>query len=229
MLGAKKVLAVVTGRGGSKGLPGKNVAPCGGRPLVAWSVAAARAASRVDRVIVSTDDAAIRKAAVDAGAEAPFVRPAELATDDATMVEVILHALDEVSGEHGIGVLLQATSPLRIGADIDAALETMERLGAPSCVSVTAPSKSPYWCFRLRDDQRLEPLFPELSSSARRQALPETYALNGAIYVFDVPWFRERRTFVGPETAAYVMPAERSVDVDTELDLVVADALLRRG
>ncbi|MBX3228124.1 MAG: acylneuraminate cytidylyltransferase family protein [Labilithrix sp.] len=228
MLHQRRVLAIVAGRGGSKGLPGKNVASCGGRPLVEWSVAAARASRHVDRVIVTTDDDAIRAAAVAAGAEAPFVRPPELASDSAKMDAVVLHALDAVGGGFEIGVLLQATSPLRTGADIDGALALMDRLGRSSVVAVTEPGKSPYWMYTLADGDRLVPLFPDLPTGLQRQALPKAYVPNGAVYGFDVAWFREQRMFVGPETAAYVMAPERSVDVDGPLDLLVADALLSR-
>jgi len=227
MIGERRVVALVVGRGGSKGLPGKNVALCGGRPLVAWSVAAAKACRYADRVIVSSDDADIIAVARSAGAEAPFVRPPELANDDATMDAVVAHALDAIGGGFDVGVLLQATSPLRTAADIDDALELFERESVPSVVSVTEAAKSPYWMFELFAKGEMRPLFPELSGAPRRQSLPAAYALNGAIYVFDVDAFMRTRRFVTEETRAFVMPAERSVDVDTAIDLAVADLLLK--
>jgi len=226
MIDGRKVLAIVPARGGSKGLPGKNVAPCGGRPLIEWTVRAATEASLVDRTVVSTDDHAILAAARVAGAEAPFMRPAELATDVAPMSAVVEHALTTLADGSEVGVLLQATSPLRTSADIDGALRTFAASRAPSVVSVSEATKSPYWMFSLEPDRRMRPLFPDLSTAEQRQSLPSAYALNGAIYVFDVRWFRQTRRFVTDETVAFVMPAERSIDVDTALDLALADLLL---
>lgn len=230
MLGRKKVLAVLAARGGSKGLPGKNVAPCAGKPLIAWSVEAALASKTVDRAVVSSDDAEILAVARAHGADVPFVRPAELATDGATMDGVVLHALDAVGESYDVGVLLQATSPMRTAADIDGALAEMDRTGSPSVASVTEPTKSPFWMYRVGDDGRLVSLFPDVvESPKRRQELPRSYVLNGAVFAFDVAWFRTRRKFTCEETVPYVMPQERSIDVDTALDLALADLLLRAG
>jgi N-acylneuraminate cytidylyltransferase len=227
MIGPKKVLAMIVARGGSKGLPGKNVAPCGGRPMIDWTVLAARASRYVDRTIVSTDDSDIVAAARAAGAEVPFVRPAHLATDEASMQVVVEHAIATVGAGYDVGVLLQVTSPLRIAADVDGAIELLERTGAPSVVGVVEAVKSPYMMFSIGGDERIQPLFPVQSKVSRRQALPKVYSPNGAVYVFDLTWFLAKRLFFSPETAAFVMPSERSVDVDTRLDLALADMLLQ--
>jgi N-acylneuraminate cytidylyltransferase len=226
MIGTKNVLAIIVARGGSKGLPGKNVAPCGGRPMIEWTVRAARGSRHVDRTIVSTDDPGIIAAARAAGAEVPFVRPAHLATDEASMQVVVEHAIATVGGEYDVGVLLQVTSPLRIADDIDGALELLERTGAPSVVGVVEAAKSPYIMFSIGTDERVQPLFPDQIKVSRRQALPKAYSPNGAVYVFDLMWFYAKRLFFGPESAAFVMPSDRSVDVDTRLDFALADMLL---
>jgi N-acylneuraminate cytidylyltransferase len=228
MIGQRRVLAIVAGRGGSKGLPGKNVAMCGGRPLVAWSVEAARSARSVDRVIVTSDDQAIIAAAREAGADAPFVRPAALASDEASMADVVLHALDSCGEGFEVGVLLQATSPLRLGEDIDGALEALERTKARSVTSVTESPKSPLWMFTLDPEGRLRSLLPGADPQRRRQELAKTFTLNGAIYGFEIPWFRSGRRFIDEGTLAHVMPAERSVDVDAAVDLALAEVLLSR-
>jgi N-acylneuraminate cytidylyltransferase len=227
VLGGRRVVAIVAARGGSKGLPGKNVALCGGKPLIAWSVLAAMGSRFVDRVLISSDDAAILAAAREAGAETPFVRPAELATDEATMDRVVAHALEAAGERFDVGVLLQATSPLRLAEDIDEALGTLDRTGAPSVVGVTEPDKSPYWMHTVGPDGRLKPLFPELARTGRRQELPTTYVVNGALYVFEVAWFERGRHFTTEESVGFVMPRARSVDVDTARDLKLADELLR--
>ncbi|MBI4184079.1 MAG: acylneuraminate cytidylyltransferase family protein [Proteobacteria bacterium] len=226
MIGDRSVLAVIPARGGSKGFPGKNLAPLAGKPLIAWSIDAARASRHVDRLILSSDDEAIIRAAREWGAEAPFVRPAELASDEAKVEDALLHALDALDRSYDYLVLLQPTSPLRTPADIDACLALCEGTGAPAAVSVVAAPKSPYWMFRLENDSRMQPLFPWEAVYHRRQGLPPAYALNGAVYAARVEWFRVRRTFFSPETRAQVMPAERSLDIDTPTDLVLAEALI---
>lgn len=224
MIAGLKVLALIPARGGSKGLPGKNLRPLGGRPLVAWSVAQARAASLVDRVVISSDDPAIIEVAVAAGAEAPFVRPADLAGDTAGSAEVVRHALEAVGEEFDLVVLLQPTSPLRSAADIDACIRKVAESDAPSCISVSEPAASPWWMYRMDAAGKLAPLLE--SKAVRRQDLPVVYAPNGAVYVVRVPWFRQNLAFVGEGSLGYVMLAERSVDIDTMLDFRLAEAIL---
>ena len=225
MIGGQRVLALITARGGSKGLPGKNVRPLGGRPLVAWSVAAARASRYVDRVVLSSDDAAIQEAARAAGADVPFTRPAALASDTATSLDVVNHALDQLPG-FDLLVLLQPTSPLRTADDIDRCLEACgPDGGAPAAVSVVETDKSPHWMFTLGPDARLHRLL-DGPVPDRRQDAPRVMVLNGAVYVARIPWLAQARTFVTPETVAHVMPRERSVDIDTALDFALTEQLL---
>ena len=217
MIDGRKVLALIPARGGSKGLPGKNILPVGGRPLLAWSIDAAHAARSIDRVVLSSDDEAIMAAGRACGCEVPFRRPTTLATDTATSIDVVMHALDALPG-YDVIVLLQPTSPLRSAADIDAACARLVASSAPSCVSVSLVQQSPYWMYRLGDRYRLSPIVEAPAGATRRQDLPEVYALNGAIYVADTVWLRDSRSFVGRDTVAYVMPAERSIDIDTATD-----------
>jgi len=210
------VLAVIPARGGSKGLPGKNILPVQGRPLLAWTADAALAACALDRVVVSSDADAILAAARACGVET-LRRPAELATDTATTLDVIVHALDACPG-HDIVVVLQPTSPLRTAADIDGALERFAATGAPSCVSVCEAEQSPYWMYRLGAGQALLPVVDGTPQATRRQDLPTVYVLNGAVYVADTAWLRTTRAFVAAGTVAHVMPVERSLDIDTAQD-----------
>lgn len=228
MIEDSSVLALITARGGSKGLPGKNLRPVGGRPLLDFSIAAARAARCVDRVVLSTDDEAIAEAGRRAGCEVPFRRPAELASDSATSMDVVLHALDQLP-EHDIVVLLQPTSPARSAADIDNALERLVQAGAPACVSVNVAEPSPYWMYRLDAQARLEPLLTAPLQVSRRQDLPAVYVLNGAVYAARTPWLRRSRRFVTRETVAHVMPPERSIDIDTLDDFETFERLVARG
>lgn len=224
MIEGKRVLGVITARGGSKGVPGKNIRPVGGKPLIAWTIEAAHAAKHLDRVILSSDDEAIMAVARQCGCEVPFKREARLAADDTPSMEVVFDALGRCPGYDWV-VLLQPTSPLRIAEDIDAAIERCVALKAPACVSVCKAEQSPYWMYTLQVGNRLSPLLP-LPSAARRQDIPPVYVLNGAVYVSDSAWLVNNRNFMTSETVAYEMPIERSLDIDTEADLARLTALI---
>lgn len=226
VIDGRSVLAVVTARGGSKGLPGKNLRPMAGRPLIGWTIAAARASARVDRLILSSDDPDIMAVADELGCEVPFRRPPELAGDAAGSMEVVLDALDRTPG-HDLVVLLQPTSPLRTAADIDGALERMIACAAPACVSVTEAPIHPWLVYGEGADGRLKPFAaPPAGASLRRQDLPTAWTLNGAVYVADVEWLRRERTFVkAGSTAFWPMPPERSIDIDTLEDFEAAERL----
>lgn len=228
MIAGGRTLAVVPARGGSRGIPRKNLVEVGGRSLLAWAASAAHDSAVVDRVVLSSEDPEILEAGRAAGLDTPFVRPVELARDDTPGVDPVLHALSELElqGERfDWVVLLQPTSPLRIGADIDGAA-ALCAAGAPAAVSVTAADKSPWWMFHLGDGARMEPLFDAATRPSRRQDAPPVYVLNGAVYVARVDWLRRTRSFLTDETVGYVMPRERSVDVDEPADLHVVAALL---
>lgn len=212
-----KVLALITARGGSKGLPRKNVLLAGGRPLVAWTVQAALKAEAVDRVILSSEDDEIIAVASAAGCEVPFRRPPELANDQASSMDVVIHALSELPGYDYV-VLLQPTSPLRTSCDIDAAFRSMLDNDAPACVSVTEVEQSPYWMYTLSGDDRLYSVLESQPNFSRRQDLPPVYVLNGAIYIAKIDWLLQTRSFLSPETVAYKMPKDRSLDIDDETD-----------
>ena len=226
MIGEKRVLAIIPARGGSKGVPRKNIRDVAGKPLIAWTIDAAKKSRYVDRVVVSTDDPEIAEVATRYGGEVPFLRPAELARDDTPGIAPVLHAVEAVTPAYEIVVLLQPTSPLRSAADIDSAIRTMVDGGAQACVSVVEPDKSPYWMYSRDCAGRMKPLLE--GEYACRQEIPAVYALNGAVYVAERRWLVEKRGFMGEETLAYVMPKERSVDIDTELDLFIANQLLTR-
>ena len=214
---SEKILALITARGGSKGLARKNVLLAGGKPLVAWTVQAALNAKSVDRVVLSSDDDEIMAAALDAGCEVPFRRPAILANDHASSMDVVLHALSELP-HYDYVVLLQPTSPLRTSSDIDAAFRTMRDNDAPACVSVTEVEQSPYWMYHILDDGRLRSILASLPEISRRQDLPPVYALNGAIYIAKIEWLLRTRSFIGSETVAHKMPKDRSLDIDDAID-----------
>lgn len=223
-----KVLALITARGGSKGLPRKNVLKAGGKPLIAWSIEAALNSRVVSRVVLSSDDDEIIEAAKAFGCSVPFRRPDHLASDTATSMDVVLHAIDEVPG-FDIIMLLQPTSPLRTALDIDAAFETLKTEHAPSCVSVTEAEQSPYWMYRLDERSKLHSLFPAGPMAQRRQDLPSVYRLNGAIYIARIDWLRETKNFVTNETVAYIMNQHNSLDIDTPEDFEIFRSRIDAG
>lgn len=225
MIARKTVLGVVAARGGSKGLPGKNVADLGGKPLVAWSIAAARGSRYLDRTIVSSDDPKIIAAARAAGGDVPFRRPKRLATDRASIYDALFHALDSLEETYDYVVLIQATSPLRTTADIDACIALCHKSGAP-VISVSRAAKPPQWMYALDSKRRLRPVLKARRGADRRQDLETAYVPNGAVYVANAGWLRKHGSFVGPDTRAYIMPSERSVDIDARMDLLLARAIV---
>lgn len=219
MIAGLKLLAIIPARGGSKGLPRKNVLPVAGKPLIAWTIAAARASRYIDRVIVSSDDDEIIGTARALGCEAPFVRPAELARDDTPGIAPVLHALSVLPG-YDVVVLLQPTSPLRTVRDVDSCVEQLVETGAPSCVSVCEAECHPYLAYEKGADGSLQSFIAERAiANMRRQDFPPAWRLNGAVYAARVDWLKQAGTFVAAGTIGYAMPVDRSLDIDTREDL----------
>jgi CMP-N,N'-diacetyllegionaminic acid synthase len=226
-----RCLAVITARGGSKGIPNKNLAPVAGKPLIYWTITAARNARRLDRTIVTTDSEEIARVATELGVSAPFIRPAELATDEATSVAAIAHALQWLDRNEDYRpdfvMCLQPTSPLRTADDIDAAIGLALSRDAESVVGVSPAPQHPYWTYRLDDEGCVTDFFQLDKAYNRRQDLPAASASNGAIYLTATSTVLEKGSLCGEKTYAYVMPSERSLDVDSPWDLHLADLILR--
>ncbi|QWG17059.1 acylneuraminate cytidylyltransferase family protein [Bradyrhizobium sediminis] len=220
-----KVLGLIPARGGSKGIPRKNIKVIAGKPLIAWTIETALKSTLLAAVVVSTDDQEIGEAARRYGAKIPFVRPAELAQDDTPGVAPVLHALDALP-EFDAVLLMQPTSPLRTTEDIDECIRFAEATDAGCVVSVTESGQHPQWMYRLDAEQRLQPLIAA-KHVTRRQDLPPVYAANGALYFARREWLQRQRTFITTETLGYVMPIERSVDLDSALDWKLAELLLK--
>ena len=220
-----RTLALIPARGGSKGIPRKNIRLIAGKPLIVWTIEAALRSDMLDAVVVSTDDPEIAEVARRAGAQVPFLRPAALAQDDTPGIAPVMHALDVLLG-YGAVLLLQPTSPLRSTDDIEASLSLARVRQALSVVSVTEPDTHPDWTYRLEADQRLTRRSAD-APAMRRQDLPPVVALNGAMYYARIDWLRQCQRLVAPETLAYLMPRARSVDIDTALDWQLAELLLK--
>ncbi|WP_138753684.1 cytidylyltransferase domain-containing protein [Paenibacillus sinopodophylli] len=224
MINDKKVLAIIPARGGSKGVPGKNIRNLGGKPLIAWTIEEANKSVYIDRAVVSTDDEAIIKAAIAYGGDVPFSRPASLAQDDSSGISPVLHAIDQIPGYDYV-VLLQPTSPLRNYNDIDKCIELLVASATTAVVSVTEQEKSPYWMFEVNQENKMKPVMGE-TIALPRQELPKVYALNGAVYVSSIEQLKQTETFLTKETVAYVMPSERSIDIDTLTDFRLCEILI---
>jgi CMP-N-acetylneuraminic acid synthetase len=226
-------LGLVVARGGSKGLPRKNLRPLGGRPLIVHTIEAALACPGLTRTILSSEDAEIIAVARGAGCPTPVVRPAALAGDRSSSVDVTLHALDWLEQHEGfrpeVVVLLPPTAPLRRAEHIEGALELLRaQAGTDAVVAVTEPDYPPYWMLTVADG-RLSWLFPEGGKVDRRQDLPRAYRPNGSIYAVRVAALRAQRTFYPRATAPYPMPRELSVNIDSEMDFTLAELLWARS
>lgn len=230
-----KVLAVIPARGGSKSIPRKNLVDVAGRPLIAWAIGAAREAKRLDRLVVSTEDEEIAETARRWGAEVPFERPTELATDTVSLIPVVQHALAAMDGlgfRADAVVSLQATSPGLTGADVDAAVAKLEESGADSVATVLRiEHEHPYWAKRLEGD-RVRPFSVETNEGyLQRQDLPPAYVFDGAIFVRRRRLLEEwsgRDFCLGTDVRGVQLPAESSLHIDDEIHLEVARVVLAR-
>lgn len=233
MINGKRILAIIPARAGSKRLPNKNLLPLAGKPLIAWSIDAARQSRYVDDVVVSTDSEKLMEIAGQYGAEVPFRRPDELASDTATSNAVILHCLEfliEQGRRYDLVILLQPTSPLRTAEDIDHAFELFEQKNALGVISVCECEHTPLWSNILPEDASLARFIRQDIKGMRSQDLPAYYRFNGAIYIFNVRQFLEQNgIFYHPDVYAYAMDARSSVDIDNRLDFSFAEFLMAQA
>lgn len=227
------VLAVITARGGSKGIPQKNLSTILGKPLIAYTIEAALQARNLTRTIVSTDDKTIAQVSEQYGAEVPFLRPQLLAIDTAATIAVLQHAVTSLAEQDhystDIVVCLQPTSPLRSAEDIDHAVMLCLSSGADSVVSLCPAKHHPFWMKKIVNG-RVHPLLEEDEQYfTRRQDLPPVYQLNGALYVTRTKVLLQENRMLGEHTVPYIMPEDRSIDIDTQIDLRIAECILQRG
>ena len=224
MIGPKTILALIPARGGSKRVSNKNLRLMGGKPLIAWTIVEAQKSRYIDRLILSSEDQEILAVAREWGCETPFVRPVELAQDHSSGVDPVLHALEVLPEKFDYVLLLQPTSPLRLASDIDGCLEKCCPQDIPSCISVSEFIKNPFWLYTINASQHLRPFFEKPEDLKE----PKSYMLNGALYLAKTDWLQQQRTFHTRESIAYVMPPERSLDIDTEFEFFLGDLILSR-
>lgn len=230
MIDGKRVLAIIPARKGSKGLPLKNVRPLAGKPLLAWPIAAARASTHVDRVIISTDDQGFADIAVAHGADAPFLRPAELASDTAPSIDFILHAVDtlaEAGDVFDYVVLLEPTSPLTEGGDVDRALSQLVAADADAIVGVSMlVATHPAFAVRRADDGSIKPYASAtFGEMPRRQDIEPLFVLDGTLYASTVAALRRERGFCHDRTLGYETARHKAHEVDDLVDFICIEAI----
>jgi CMP-N,N'-diacetyllegionaminic acid synthase len=228
MIKHKKVLALIPARGGSKGIKNKNIIDLCGKPLIAYTVEAAKGSKYIDDIVITTDSVKIAEIARSFGAEIPFMRPDDLATDHSKTIESVVHAiqtLKDMGRHYDILVLLQPTQPLRTVSDIDEALKKFIHTECESLVSVSAVSDHPILIRSINQKDELVPLL-NLDSTVRRQDMPEYYRVNGCIYINNVSEITEK-TSLNDNKRPFIMETSHSVDIDEISDILLAEYYLR--
>ena len=228
-----KVLAIIPARGGSKRYPRKNIAQLCGKPLIAWSIEAGLQSKYVDRVVVSTDDEEISRAATRYGADVPFIRPENLSHDTATTIDTVIHAINEVENEsekYRYILLLQPTSPLRNAQHIDRSVETLIEKNADSIVGVTEVSHPVEWTNTLPIDASMDDFISDEVYFTRSQDFPKRYRINGAIYLIKKSSLITSGKMISKNNSfAHIMSKFASVDIDDQFDFMMAETILGGG
>lgn len=230
MLSQFHITAIIPARGGSKRLPRKNVKSLQNKPLIAWTIEAASRSKYIDSVVVSTDDQEIKQVAENSGASVPFIRPDNLSNDTASSFDVIKHAIKflNIDRPHHLIVLLQPTSPLRTTEEIDSALEFFDFKKAAGVVSISECEHSPLWSNKLPEGNSLANFIRNEVKGKRSQDLPKYYRLNGSIYIYEVEQLlKNDHIFYNEQVYGFETDALSSIDIDTELDFLIAEAIMR--
>lgn len=225
------MIAIIPARGGSKGVPRKNIKDLCGKPLISYTIEAALKAEGIERVIVNTDDEEIAAVAKQYGAEVPFLRPAELATDTAAAADVYIHTIEYLMKEQGEEInqfmVLLPTTPLRTCRHIEEAMRLFSKENATTLVSMTAAETPVTWYYKKDEFGRVENAgFGSGNAIANRQVSEQYYVPNGAIYILDYKLLKEKRTYYSQNTITYVMSAEDSIDIDTMFDFEMASFMM---
>lgn len=227
MYQGKSILALITARGGSKGIPRKNIKTLAGKPLINWTIDAAKKSKYIDRLILSSDDDEIIEQALISGCEVPFVRPDYLAADDTRSMDVIIYTLENLNSEYDYLLLLQPTSPFRTTEQIDQIIKQGIDTASSVTVSVTESKKHPAFMYTL-DREKLVPVTKKIKQE-RRQDMPHVYEHNGALYFAKVPHLLKVKTYDGDNVSAFVMNALSSIDLDEAIDWEFAEYLATRN
>lgn len=226
----REILAIIPARGGSKGLPRKNIKELNGIPLIGYTILSAINSKYVSRVVVTTDDEQIVKIAIEYGAEVPYLRPKELSKDSSSTIEAVLHLINYLQDKESYFpdyiLLLQCTSPLRNTIHIDEAVDKLLNSNFEGIVSICEAEVNPYWTNVLVGD-KLEYFIKEGKEILGRQQLPKIYRINGAIFLVKIEALERENTFEVDNLTAYIMDEYSSIDIDNEIDFYMAEAILK--
>ncbi len=228
----KKILAIIPARGGSKRLPGKNIKELAGKPLIAWAIDSALQSDIFDEIMVNTDDQTIADVAKDFGASIPFLRDDSLATDTASSLDVVIQTIEyykKQNQEFDIVVLLQPTSPLRDSQDIINAVDTFIDKEASSVLTVCEVDHPVQWCNTLDTNLSMDSFIKDEYKDCRSQDLEVNYRLNGAVYVWETQEFLQKTEAILNPAIASVMSRSHSIDIDEEIDFLIAETLVTHG
>lgn len=227
------MISLIMARGGSKSIPNKNIKKLLDRPLIVYTIEAAKKAKSVEKIILSTDDEKIAEIARNLEVKIPFMRPGELATDNALAIDNYIYTIQRLNTEYGENckefVSLPPTSPLRTAEDIDNAIDIFYEKKADSVISVCEAFHPPLWAKEIDDQGILRSYFPFDVGNKNRQELKKAYVPNGAVFVFKFSLLKEKYTFYSEKTYPYVMPKERSIDIDSEFDFDFAEYLIKKN
>jgi len=223
----KKILALITARGGSKVIPNKNIKILGNKPLLAWTIDEAKKSQYIDRLILSSDSENIINIANKYGCEAPFVRPKELAEDTSSSIDVILHAVKTINEEFDYLMLLQPTSPFREVVDIDKVIEQTIDSNVELMISISRVKKHPSYLYKIENDKLIP--YIDVNKQLRRQDMPETYEHNGAIYFCTIGYIKKNKTYNNKNAVGYEMFGNANLDIDTSEDWEYAEYLIEKG
>ena len=232
MINGKSVLAVIPARGGSKGLPKKNILPLVDKPLIAWSIEVGKESKYIDKLIISTDDKKIVDVAESYRCEVPFIRPEKLSSDEAATIDVLIHAFKYFTENNEVYdylILLEPTSPLRDSNDIDIAMDMLDsnRERADSIVGVAkVEATHPVFDVRINDGGLIEPYATENFSTFRRQEIEDLYHFEGSLYISDTKVLLKEKTFYHERTLPYIVPRWKSLEIDEMVDMITAEALI---
>jgi N-acylneuraminate cytidylyltransferase/CMP-N,N'-diacetyllegionaminic acid synthase len=231
--GFKLVIAIIPARSGSIGLPGKNIKEMNGKPLIWYTINVAKKSKFIEKIIVSTDDKKIAIIAKSYGVEIPFMRPKKLARDDSLAIDNYIFTIDRLNKKFKYNIVefivLQPTSPLRTSLDIDNAIRIFKEKKADSVISVSEAIHPPIWAKRTDSKGILINYFNIKIGNKNRQEIEKAYMPNGAIFVFKFSLLKEKYSYYSDKTYPYIMPLERSIDIDSKLDFEFAEYLMKKN
>ena len=225
------MLVLIPARGGSKGIPGKNIKSLNGLPLISYTINEAKHTSLVTDIIVSTDNSEIAEISKQFGAKIPFMRPSELARDDSLAIDTYIYTIKRLNDEFNAAIkdfiVLQPTSPLRTAEDIDNAIRLYQEKNADSVISFTEIPHPVFWSKRIGKNGEIMDVFSG-SVNQNRQKFEQLYRPNGAIYIFNYQVLESTRNYYSESSYAYIMPEEKSVDIDNPFDFKIAEMIIKQ-